>query len=687
MNKADARGTGDNPDGRPRNTLFNPNADNDADAEALLVGLNEEQRNAVTSEANPLAIHAGAGTGKTRVLTRRIAWRVMTQREEPSRILALTFTRKAAAELRSRLSRLGLRDQVAAGTFHSVAYAQLRTWWSDNERPEPELLGSRRRLITPKLPRDHRTTTVNDLIAEIGWAKARRIRPSAYAELAEEGGRNPPLPTPTVARIYAEYEEEKNQKNLVDFDDLLDLCRHALSTDKRFANAQRWRFRHFYVDEFQDVNPLQFDLLAGWLDGRPDLCAVGDPCQAIYSWNGADADHLIRFGDHFPGSTVLEMHQNYRSTPQILRVAASALPGRDPLMANRAAGPRPVIEKHPDEQAEAIAIAQRARTARGPNGRWQDQAILVRTNAQTEPIVAALRKTGIPVYIREGSGLLDRSDTGKELDALHLSDLSLSDWLADLKIDGFKSSQDGNELTNFDTEQGAALAELARLANEYLALGASNAGRAFVDWIRSEDSAMRDKSIDAVELATFHSAKGLEWPIVHLAGLEDGLVPISHAKGVEAHSEERRLLYVALTRAREHLFCTWAEKRTFGTKTSSRQPSPWIADLETAIAGLDRPVERSEGVHQAGELARRFRQPKPAVPAVVIALREFRSAASRAAKVPAYAVFTDATLADLVTAWPNDIKELMGVHGIGPIRADRYGSGILAVLAAHEPHE
>ena len=319
--------------------MLSDEAGTSAVADALLHGLNEAQADAVTSDAVPLAIHAGAGSGKTRVLTRRIAWRSLTGRSDPRRVLALTFTRKAAAELRSRLRILGLRDQVAAGTFHSVAYAQLRIWWNDNDITEPQLLDRKFGLVTSLLPRDKRATDTLDVVGEIEWAKARRVTPERYTAAAEEAGRNPPLPLTVMAGIFKDYEDLKSQRGMVDFDDLLDGCRRALTGDGRksklFADAQRWRFRHLYVDEFQDVNPLQFSLLDAWLGGRNDLCVVGDPDQAIYGWNGADADHLRRFNTHFRDGTVLELRQNYRSTPQVLRTAAAALSNRDPMEANK----------------------------------------------------------------------------------------------------------------------------------------------------------------------------------------------------------------------------------------------------------------------------------------------------------------------------------------------------------------
>ncbi len=660
-----------------------PDAPDPAGSEAadrLLDGLNEAQAEAVTTEAMPLAIHAGAGSGKTRVLTRRIAWRSMTGRSDPRHVLALTFTRKAAAELRSRLRNLGMRDQVAAGTFHSVAYAQLRAWWRDNDMAEPRLIDRKWEHVQGLLPRDHRSTDVRDVVGEIEWARARRLTPETYAAAAEEAGRNPPMAVGLVARAFGEYEALKKRRNLVDFDDLLDQCRRAMTGDRRFAGAQRWRFRHLYVDEFQDVNPLQFALLDTWLNDRDDLCVVGDPDQAIYGWNGADADHLRRFGTHYRGGTVMELRRNYRSTPQVLRTAAAALSDRRPMEADRSSGPDPTVTGHPDDRTEATAVARRAREARGVGGAWSDQAVLVRTNAQVDTISSAMRAAGIPVRVRAGSGLLDRSDVKAALRELSRSDSPLADRLGDLRSDQ-EAGADGGDAAPRDAERAAAFAELGRLADEYMSLDPAGTARGFAGWVPSQARAGGDDSDDAVEVATFHAAKGLEWPVVHVAGLETGLVPISHARGREALAEERRLLYVALTRAEDSLHCTWAAERTFGTRSSSRQPSPWLADLEAAIAGLDRPLPRSEGGSRARAARQRTRRsPLPERPEVE-AVRAWRLATARAADVPAFVVFTDATLEALVEQRPTTREQLLAVPGIGPVKADRYGEDLLDLLA------
>ncbi|HEX8804174.1 MAG TPA: ATP-dependent helicase, partial [Acidimicrobiales bacterium] len=292
-------------------------------ADHLLHDLDESQRRAVTSPAQPLAILAPAGSGKTRVLTRRIAWRVETGDADASHVLALTFTRRAAGELRDRLRVLGVRDGVATGTFHGVAYAQLRARWADEGRQPPALLARKGRLLG-ELRRGGQLTAAQ-LAGEIEWAKAHLVGPDGYIDAVAAARRRTPAPPAQVADAYARYEDEKRTRRLVDFDDLLRLCSHLIETDAAFAATQRWRFRHLFVDEFQDVNALQMQLLDAWRGDRYDLCVVGDPRQAIYGWNGADARFLDGFQARYPPAEVVALERNYRSTPQVLAAAADVL--------------------------------------------------------------------------------------------------------------------------------------------------------------------------------------------------------------------------------------------------------------------------------------------------------------------------------------------------------------------------
>ena len=651
------------------------------ESDNLLLGLDESQLHAVTVEASPLAIIAGAGSGKTRVLTRRIAWRAMKGKEDPRRVLALTFTRKAAGELRSRLSRLGLRDQIAAGTFHSVAYSQLRIYWQDRGIKEPTLLTNKISFVTNLLPRDKRSTDTLDIVTEIEWAKARRISPETYFSEAEKHGRTPPLGLQEVSNIFKSYEELKVERNFLDFDDLLSDCAKIIRSDRSFGEAQKWRFRNFYVDEFQDVNPLQFSLLAAWLDGRPTLCVVGDPNQAIYAWNGAEADHLVRFEEHFRDSTVVSLNKNYRSTPQIVETASCLLENSG-ITAVRGGGLKPSIANYSDEELEAEGIAKKVNEIHTSGQKWSDQAILVRTNAQTEIFTNALRKEGVPVKTVAGSGLLDRKDIKIVISELTNSNSPLIQKINDLDTTGGEGpSTSGGDETATDTERTVALAELRRLAEEYLALDPAAKSNSFVLWLKSQSQNLYEINDDAVEISTFHRSKGLEWPVVHVAGLEQGLVPIAHAKDSNAVAEERRLLYVALTRAKDRILCSWANNRHFSGNKRTRDPSPWLFNIERAIQNLEKPLTQKEQITKVKSARRKKTKNHLPETQQVRELKEWRLSVSRAADVPAFVIFNDETLLNLLEVKPTNLDELLKIKGIGPVKAERYGKEILELVS------
>jgi len=647
----------------------------------LLDDLDPLQRRAVLTEAQPLCILAGAGSGKTRVLTRRIALRTRTGSALPQHVLALTFTRRAAAELSSRLGALGIRDRVAAGTFHAMASAQLRRRWADLGQRPPTVLERKARLLAPLLPGGRRAVAAADVAAEIEWAKSRMVDPDGYEAAAVAAGRRPPLTTAEMASIYRRYEEQKSRRSLVDFDDLLLLCATALETDSRFAATQRWRFRHFFVDEFQDVNPLQFRLLEAWRHGRPDLCVVGDPDQAIYAWNGADAGYLADFSRRFPDGEVVALDRNYRSTPQVLALANATL-GRPRLTATRADGPVPTVAAYGSDCDEAGHLARSLRRA-GADRPWSHLAVLTRTHAQLVVFEEALRAAGVPFRTRGAVPFLDRPEVKATLaDLGRRPSLPLASALPDLR-QLLDEAPEGDEVA-------ASLENLDRLARELIAADPVATVGGFGGWLRA---ALGGDQIppggDAVELATFHAAKGLEWPVVFLAGLEHGLVPISHAATPAARAEERRLLYVAVTRAGQELHLSWCERRTFGARTVARSPSPWLAALEAAGrdlaqggSGADcrRFLEQGRAHLDA---APRFERPGGrADPEVLRALRSWRATTARASGVPAFVVLHDTTLAAVAEAVPHDRSALLALPGVGPVKADRYGEALLAVVAS-----
>ncbi|MDP9404749.1 MAG: ATP-dependent DNA helicase UvrD2 [Actinomycetota bacterium] len=670
----------------------------------LLEGLDAAQHDAVVSEAAPLCILAGAGSGKTRVLTQRIAHRIATGSADARHVLALTFSRKAAAELRSRLTAVGIREALAAGTFHALAYAQLRRRWADRGERPPVLLERKGRLLVPLLPRARAagrataTVQVADLAGEIEWAKARMVTPASYEAAVEVGGRTPPIPAATMASLYERYEHDKRAKGLVDFDDLLVSCATALATDTEFAAAQRWRFRHFFVDEFQDVNPAQFRLLQGWLGDRADLCVVGDPNQAIYSWNGADPSLLTQFRRHFPTAGVVRLDRNYRSTPQIVTVAAAVLPGAAGVVAARPQGPSPVVRQFDTDIAEAQGVARALRRAHRPGVAWSQLAVLARTNAQLVLFEEHLRAVGIPCRVGGAGSLLHQPEVKEALE--HLRRAPVASAFTSLLDDVEAMVVEGGAV-----ERGLNLEALVRLGRDYAAVDPEACVAGFSAWLAAgsrSDEAAGAAGHDVVELTTFHRAKGLEWPVVFVTGLERGLVPIGHADNPTAEAEERRLLYVALTRAVDELHCTWAQRRTFGSRAIPRSPSPWLEDVIAAVTAMADAgpgasplqwrariaTERARLQSGAGAGGRRSRGGRAplaganADPRVLDALKTWRADKARASGVPAYVIFHDATLAAVAEARPSSRDELLALPGLGPLKAERYGETLLALLAA-----
>ena len=515
------------------------------------------QREAIEAEDPLLCVLAGAGAGKTRVLTLRVARRVRDGSIHADRVLVTTFSRKAAEELRTRLWSLGVSG-VKAGTFHRTALSLLREHRAQRGRPEPQLLPDRRRLLAEVTTGDPRR--VRSLDGEIGWAKARLIAPDHYEAEARRSKRRSGINSEQVAEAYARYEAERTRRRLLDFDDLIVACADSLAGDAAFADAIRWRTRHLFVDEMQDVNPAQFRLLTALLSDEPDLFVVGDPNQSVYGFNGADPTLLHRLPEILRGTKVIRLDENHRCTPQVVAVATAVLrdgdaEGGDPVdvadpSSSRVDGPVPTVVAHATDQDEADWVAARSKQAHGPGRRWSSIAVLTRTNAQLVTVQAAMESAGVPCAVA-GADLGPASD--------------------------LRGSRQGRFRTEADEERD-----------------------------------VEEVNRDAVVLTTFHRSKGLQWHTVMIIGLSEGLMPIASARTPDAVEEERRLFYVALTRAEEELWCSWsASEGSAGDSGSRRQrgPSPWLAAVERTIARLAQaaaPTATSEVSARVDELRRRL---------------------------------------------------------------------------------
>jgi DNA helicase-2/ATP-dependent DNA helicase PcrA len=605
----------------------------DLDTDRILAGLNPEQRAAVETTRGPLCILAGAGTGKTTTITRRIAFQVATGAFQPGQIVAVTFTDKAAGELRSRLRTLEI-DGVRASTFHSAALALLRHFEGDPGRILPSKAPLLRR-IGNSLPGAFRFRPAGDLATEIEWAKNRRLTPETYRDRL--GDHEPPIPPDLSLRVFREYERRKAAEGLLDFEDLLERAVRLLEGDDAVRAAVHDRWRAFTVDEYQDVNTLQESLLDLWLGERDDLCGVGDDYQAIYGFTGASAEWLLALPRRFPNTQVVRLERNYRSTPQVLELANRLVPrlggSAKTLAPTVPDGPEPLV-------GPALGVAAHVRQLQAAGLALEEMAVLLRTNARTSEFEEAFHDAAIPF---QGASLLARDAARQLLKALRGRRGPAAEIVRQLAVRQGLLSEVPEKLGEREQTRQADLARLVRLAEEF---GGEVEG--FVELLHER---FGESTGRGVHLLTLHRAKGLEWEAVFLPRVEEGELPVRRGDV----AEERRLFYVGLTRARRHLLVTWEGK-----------PSRFLDEL---------------GVRAAAPALARREKPKLEQTPAVAALKEWRLARARADEVPAYVVFNDRTLAELVARTPRTLAELAAVPGIGPAKLERYGPELLARLA------
>jgi DNA helicase II / ATP-dependent DNA helicase PcrA len=666
-----------------------------ADAESVLAGLDPEQEEAARAVRGPVCILAGAGTGKTRTITHRIAYAVRTGAVAPGQLLAVTFTARAAGEMRTRLRALGVgRDASGPGvqalTFHAAALRQLRYFGPRVlGGPVPELVDNKIRLVALAAARggvrDPSRTVLRDLASEIEWAKVTLCPPERYAARAAEAGREAPVPVPTMIAVMAAYEEVKARSGALDFEDLLLVTAAAIEEHRDVAEEMRSRYRHFVVDEYQDVSPLQQRLLDAWLGGRDDLCVVGDPNQTIYSFTGATPSYLLEFGRRHPGATVVKLVRDYRSTPQVVELANRVLGRRSTLrlVGQRAPGPAATFAEYDDEVAEAAAVAASCRAKIDAGTPAGELAVLYRVNAQSEAYEKALADAGVPYVLRGGERFFERKEIRQALLLMRGAARSaesgekLVDAVRDV-LSGLNWSPAAPPPGGTAREAWESLAALVGVAEELVAVQPEAGLVEFVAELEQRAAAQHAPTVQGVTLASLHAAKGLEWDAVFLVGLVEGTLPIQHALTDEQIDEERRLLYVGVTRARESVALSWALSRAPGGRRSRRRTR-----FLHGIASEPVPAGRVGGSGGSGASVRRRTGPElpdGADQALFSRLRAWRAARAETQKVPAYVVFTDATLAELAIRQPADVPELVAVPGIGQSKLDRYGEDVLAIV-------
>jgi DNA helicase-2/ATP-dependent DNA helicase PcrA len=659
------------------------------DPAALLADLDPEQLEAVQATSGPVVIHAGAGSGKTRVISHRAAYAIATGVVPADQVLVVTFTDKAATEMVERLRGLGLPG-VTARTFHAHALSQLRHFWpaAHDGAPLPAILDSKALLISRiarQLPGHYRFTPSKDLADEIEWAKARRIAPRGYEAEAAAAGREPPIPADLFVRVFGDYERAKTRAGRIDFDDLLVGTVDLLESDADAAATVRARKRWFSVDEYQDTNPLQQRLLELWLGDRDDLCVVGDEDQTIYTFTGATSDYLTSFVQRHAGAREVTLSRNYRSSPEILALANRLLAAegrRKQLVAMMPAGPAPSIRRFADADGELAHLVSSIASLTAGGTAPAEIAILVRINAQIPPIEAALTRARIPFRVR-GQRFFERAEVRDALRILRLlagpaaatsaegprGSQLLAALDARLRADlGFEAADQGGGAEA--RERTANLALVLEIAGEAVATRHDIDVAGLVAEFEARAAAETEGSGDGVNLLTFHRAKGLEWDAVLLPQLEEGTLPIRQAESDAEIAEERRLLYVGLTRARRHLFLSWAERRE-----SRRRPSRFLAALEGRASVPGRVTVLPGAPMNAGRVARARDDDSP----LMTALREWRTITAQSDGVPAYVVASDALLIEIADRRPVTLPALGRLKGIGPSKLARWGEEILEI--------
>ncbi|MDL4772039.1 MULTISPECIES: ATP-dependent DNA helicase UvrD2 [Thermomonosporaceae] len=686
-------------------------------AEGVLEGLDPDQREVAEAVRGPVCVLAGAGTGKTRAITHRIAYATLTGVVAPQRVLAVTFTNRAAAELRGRLRELGAPG-VQARTFHAAALRQLTYFWPRVVGGEPPKIIDSKIGLVADAARSCRLSfgrgELRDIAAEIEWAKVTQNRPEDYAAAVAASVRKTPADVIDVARVYAMYEQLRRERNLLDFEGMLELTAAVLTEHREVARQVREQYRYFVVDEFQDVNPLQKLLLDTWLGDRDDLCVVGDPNQTIYSFTGASPAHLLGFTREHPDAKLVKLTRDYRSTPQVVGLAngvigqargAAAQSYRLELVAQRPPGPEPIFNEYDDEVAEADDIARRARKLVDEGVPAREIAVLYRINSQSENYEAALAAAGVPYVLRGAERFFERPEVREAVIRLRGAARAGADAETDGTglimtvrhvLSGAGFSDRAPEGAGVARARWESLAALAQLAEDMAAADPRAALPEFVAELEERAAAQHAPPLEGVTLASLHAAKGLEWDAVFLAGLVEGTLPIIYAETPEQIEEERRLLYVGVTRARAHLSLSWALSRSPGG-ARRRRPSRFLDGL-TGKTTTHTPARVDRGKRRGAKGPQPCRVcGRPLTAAVerklgrcedcpvelneelLIALKEWRAGVSSEQRVPAYVVFTDATIQAIAERDPGSLEELAQIPGVGKVKIDKYGAAVLAL--------
>lgn len=681
--------------------------------EAILDALDPEQQRVATCLHGPLAVVAGAGTGKTRAITHRIAYGALTGACDPRAVLAVTFTTRAAGELRARLQRLGVPG-VQARTFHSAALRQAQYFWPKVYGTQlPAVIENRYGMVADAASRwkiDVDTAALRDLQGEISWAKVSNVTMESYPSLALAHHREISCAdAATVGRVFATYEELKRDRGVIDFDDIL-LCTAALLAEHEDVAAQvRSTYRHLVVDEYQDVSPLQETVLDLWRGSGHDVCVVGDPAQTIHSFAGAQSGYLTSFAQKHPGATVVQLVRDYRSTPQIVGLANTMMRGQGAvsLEAQAPSGPEPVFSEFPAEPDEAAGVAAWLAERAAEGVEYREMAVLFRINAQSPTLEAALSERGIPYLVRGAERFYERREVRQALVTLR-SQAAAAGGEPGIKafcdvMAGLGWTEEAPVGQGAARERWESWSALVAVAEDVVLEAVEDQAPPptlgdLVAALEERAAAQHAPVAQGVTLSTLHAAKGLEWDAVALVGMHEGTMPFILATTPAQVAEERRLLYVGITRARTHLHVSWSRGRS-GTH-GTRGPSRFLDGLTRMVRRTEAPLSRrTRGtmqsatcrvcglrLHSAAErkIGRHLDCESSYDEATYERLRDWRREEAASQKMPAYVIFTDATLIAIAEACPSTPQELLTIPGVGQTKLARYGESVLAILRGEE---
>lgn len=546
------------------------------EAEDILNALDEEQRIAAQSLLGPTVILAGAGTGKTRTITHRIAYGILRGDFSENRVMALTYTNRAAGELRARLRSLGVHS-VNAKTFHAAALSQLEYFWREFFGVEaPRVLESKSRAIgaaaeTLKIRLD--ANTIREVAGEIEWRKYSMLSLEQYLDQITSRPTISGLAPIRSYEIQVAYEDAKVKARQIDWEDVLLLCTGMLKAEPRALAHVHAQYRFFTVDEYQDISKLQHELLDTWLGDRSDLCVVGDPNQTIYSFSGASASFLETFDSRYPGANVVSLTKNYRSSPEIISLANRVRGNQkfEPLEAIRPSGIEPEVLEFPTREKECDWVAGRIKDLLSGGLKASQIAVLYRINAQSEQVENALTRAGVEYQVRGGQRYFNRPEIMAAVrmvraEAANPSGKELYETVSAIARSlGWQSI--APEVSGAALEQWEALNSLVQIADE---LGSEATIQTFANELEERQRSQHEPTRESITLSTIHAAKGLEYKAVFIIGAVEGYLPISYAKTDLQIVEEQRLFYVGVTRAKDMLYITWANKDTAEDRQRTR---------------------------------------------------------------------------------------------------------------------